>query len=58
MDDVEDSYPEQIKRKSLKLPDVRSVNDTVIVMGKVSSFKTDDGIFYFSINPELMSFLF
>jgi len=31
-----------------------NVNDTVIVMGKVSSFKTDDGIFYFSINPELM----
>ena len=26
MDDVEDSYPEQIKRKSLKLPDVRSVD--------------------------------
>jgi len=31
-----------------------NVNDTVIVMGKVSSFKTDDGIFYFSINPELI----
>ncbi len=31
-----------------------NVNDIVIVMGKVSSFKTDDGIFYFSINPELI----
>lgn len=31
-----------------------NVNDVVIVMGKVSSFKTDDGIFYFSINPELI----
>ncbi len=26
MDDVEDSYPESIRRKSLKLPDVRSVD--------------------------------
>ncbi|HII82044.1 MAG TPA: aminomethyl-transferring glycine dehydrogenase subunit GcvPB, partial [Ferroplasma sp.] len=26
MDDVEDTYPEQIKRKFLKLPDVRSVD--------------------------------
>ena len=34
--------------------DKYNVNDTVVVMGKVSSFKTDDGIFYFSINPELI----
>jgi|GEM_PF-1590626 len=34
--------------------DKYNVNDVVIVMGKVSSFKTDDGIFYFSINPELI----
>ncbi len=31
-----------------------NVNDTIIVMGKVSSFKNDEGIFYFSINPELI----
>ncbi|ARD84368.1 hypothetical protein [Ferroplasma acidiphilum] len=31
-----------------------NVNDIVMVMGKVSSFKTDDGIFYFSVNPELI----
>jgi RPA family protein len=34
--------------------DKYNVNDIVMVMGKVSSFKTDDGIFYFSINPELI----
>ena len=34
--------------------DKYNVNDTVVVMGKVSSFKTDEGIFYFSINPELI----
>jgi hypothetical protein len=34
--------------------DKYNVSDTVVVMGKVSSFKTDDGIFYFSINPELI----
>ncbi len=34
--------------------DKYNVSDTVMVMGKVSSFKTDDGIFYFSINPELI----
>ncbi len=31
------------------------VNDTVAIMGKISSFKTDDGIFYFSINPEMIN---
>ncbi|WP_337860014.1 hypothetical protein [Ferroplasma sp.] len=31
-----------------------NVNDLVMVMGKVSSFKTDEGIFYFSVNPELI----
>ncbi len=31
-----------------------NVNDTVVVMGKSSSFKNDEGIFYFSINPEMI----
>ncbi|MEM0139519.1 MAG: hypothetical protein QXZ44_02775 [Ferroplasma sp.] len=31
-----------------------NVNDTVMIMGKVNSFKTEDGIFYFSLNPELI----
>jgi RPA family protein len=34
--------------------DKYNVNDIVMVMGRVSSFKTDDGIFYFSVNPELI----
>ncbi len=34
--------------------DKYNVSDTVMIMGKVSSFKTEDGIFYFSINPELI----
>ncbi len=32
-----------------------NVDDTVVIMGKISSFKTDDGIFYFSINPEMIN---
>ncbi len=30
------------------------VNDTVVIMGKINSFKNDGGIFYFSINPEMI----
>ncbi|KPV46992.1 hypothetical protein SE19_03055 [Acidiplasma aeolicum] len=34
--------------------DKYNVNDTVVIMGKVSAFKTEDNVFYFSINPEMI----
>ncbi len=37
-----------------EIVDKFNVNDIVVIMGKINSFKTDDGIFYFSLNPELI----
>jgi len=34
--------------------DKYNVNDTVVIMGKVSAFKTEDNVFYLSINPEMI----
>lgn len=35
--------------------DALEINDVVVIMGKINPFKTSDDVFYFNINPELVS---